>query len=134
MMIEEIQLLQPDANGIINVEVNEKTKRFIKTKLIDFLQRNPGAVLFEKRKKVKIKKQPPIKRIPKEKLPKGPDMRGICNKIPITATMPDGKEINFESSRAAVRELKLNKSSISKVLTGVQAHVQNIKFKFQKIA
>ena len=131
MTLEEIQPLQPDVNGIINVEVDGKIKRYLKVKLIDFLQRNPGAVLF---KKPKIKRQPPIKRIKKIKAPKGPDMRGKHNKIPITATMPDGREIDFESSRAAVKELKLGKSSISNVLTGAQAHVQNIKFKFQKIA
>ena len=73
MTIEEIQPLQPDASGLINVEVDGKIKRYLKVKLIDFLQRNPGAVLF---KKPKMKRQPPIKRIKKEKLPKGPDRRG----------------------------------------------------------
>ena len=134
MTIEEIQALQSDENGIITIEVDGKIKRYIKSKRIDFLQRNPDGVLFEKPKKLKIKRQPPVKRIPKEKLPKGPDMRGIKNRVPVTATMPDGREINFESSRAAIRALKVGKSSISKVLKGHQAHVQNIKFKFQKIA
>ena len=131
MTIKEIQPMQPDTNGIINVEVNGTMKRYLKVKLIDFLQRNPGAVLF---KKPKIKRKAPQIRVKKEKLPKGPDMRGAHNKRPITATMPDGREIDFESSRAAVRELKVGKSAISAVLTGAQAHVQNIKFKFQKIA
>ena len=128
MTIEEIQLIQPDENGIITIEADGVKKRYVKAKHIDFLQRNPSG------KKPKKKKTPPQKRIKKEKLPKGPDRRGLHNQVPITATMPDGKEINFVSSRAAVRELKLGKSSISAVLNGTQAHVQNIKFKFQKIA
>ena len=131
MTIEEIQALEPDENGIITVEVDGKVKRFLKEKLIRFLNCNPGTVFFKKPKK---KRNPPIKRIPKEKLPKGPDMRGIKNRVPVTAIMPDGKEINFESSRAAIRALKVGKSSISKVLKGHQAHVQNIKFRFQKTA
>ena len=131
MTIEEIQPLQPDENGIITVEVDGKIKRYIKEKLIRFLHCNPGIVVFKKPKK---KRKPPTKRIPKVKALKGPDMRGIKNRVPVTATMPDGREINFESSRAAIRALKVGKSSISKVLKGHQAHVQNIKFKFQKIA
>ena len=131
MTIEEIQALEPDENGIITIEVDGKTKKYIKEKLIRFLNCNPGIVVFKNPKK---KRNPPIKRMPKEKLPKGPDMRGIKNRVPVTATMPDGREINFESSRAAIRALKVGKSSISKVLKGHQAHVQNIKFKFQKIA
>ena len=134
MTIEEIQALKPDENGIITIEVDGKIKRYIKAKHIDFLQRNPGVVFFEKPKKPKIKRKPSVKKVTKEKLPKGPDMRGIKNRRPVTATMPDGKKINFESSRAAIRALKVGKSSISKVLKGHQTHVQNIKFKFQKIA
>ena len=131
MTIEEIQAIQPDALGTIYIEVNGTIKRYIKAILIDCLIRNPNALISGKPKR---KREPPKIKVKKEKLHKGPDLRGIKNRVPVTATMPDGREINFESSRAAIRALKVGKSSISKVLKGHQAHVQNIKFKFQKIA
>ena len=131
MRLEEIQAIEADENGIITIEVDGKVKRFLKEKLVRFLNCNPGTVFFNKPKK---KRNPSVKRVPKEKAPKGPDMRGIKNRVAITATMPDGKEIDFPSSRAAIIALKVGKSSISKVLKGHQDHVQNIKFKFQKTA
>lgn len=128
MTIEEIQSIQADANGIITIEVDGIKKRYVKAKRIDFLQRNPSG------NKEKKKRKPAEKKVKKEKLPKGPDKRGHANRVPIIAIMPDGKKIPFASSMEAVKTLKVNKSAVSKVLTGVQQHVNNIRFKFQKTA
>lgn len=128
MTIEEIQSIQADANGIITIEVDGIKKRYVKAKRIDFLQRNPSG------NKEKKKRKPAEKKVKKEKLPKGPDKRGHANRVPVIAIMPDGQEINFPSSIAAIVGLKLSKSAVSKVLTGVQQHVNNIRFKFQKTA
>ena len=134
MTLQEVQQIEPDENGIITVEINGVEKRYLKSKMIDYLQRNPDVPLFGKRKKVAVKKVVPQKRVKKIKLAKMPDQRGIRNSIPIIAIMPDGTEVYFPSSIAAVKEFKLCRSAVSKVLTCRQEHVQNIVFKYQKTA
>ena len=133
MTIEEIQAIPADEKGIITIQMDGRERKFVKKKLIAFLISNAGTILFDipKRKKERPLRQKWEK---KEKLPKGPDKRGHSNKVPIVAIMPDGKEIPFPSSMDAVKTLKVNKSAVSKVLTGMQQHVQNIRFKFQKTA
>lgn len=133
MTIQEIQATQADEKGIITIQMEGRERKFVKEKLIAFLMSNAGTIVFEMPKR---KKERPVRqrRQKKEKLPKGPDKRGHSNKVPIVAIMPDGKEISFPSSMDAVKTLKVNKSAVSKVLTGMQQHVQNIRFKFQKTA
>lgn len=130
MTLQEVQLIEPNENGIITVEIEGKEKRYIKSKLIDFLERNPLASLFGNRKKVAVKKVV-VKRIKKVVLPKGPDRRGLERKKPIIAIMPDGTEVYFPSSISAVKEFKVCRSAVSKVLTGRQLSTKNIQFKFQ---
>ena len=80
--------------------------------------------------KTKMKTHKPHKlREKKIKPPKGPDLRGKSNCVPIVAIFPDGKEIIYSSSYEAGITLKIGKSAVSKVLTGVQKHVNDIKFK-----
>ena len=126
MTIEEIQYIPADEKGIITIQMDGRERKFVKEKLMKFLINNAGTL--EKVKRVRQKREK------KEKLPKGPDKRGHANRVPVVAIMPDGKEIPFASSMEAVKTLKVNKSAVSKVLTGVQQHVNNIRFKFQKTA
>lgn len=129
MEVQNIEDIPCDENGIIILVIGGVKRRFVKDKFIAYLAKNIEIPKF-KVPKVKDKTHKPRKqREKKEKAPKGPDMRGKANCVPVLAIFPDGKEIVYSSSYEAGTTLKIGKSAVSKVLTGVQKHVNNIKFK-----
>lgn len=121
--------IQPDNNGIIVFEVDNKPRRFVKNKLIDWLTRNnqlmppPGKVAKEV---IKVKRNRPkkyaihkIRKVRTDFTRKG---------ISIIAKK-DGKEYGpFISLTKCSKEIKVSKSQISKVLLGTGTTTTGFQF------
>lgn len=134
MTIEQIKLVEPDASGVVTLLLNGVERKFMKEKLLEFLQRKPVNE-FKMPKAIKksiIKRKEEKKFFEKPIKVKGPDMRGKNGMIPIIAIFPDGGEKLFPSASMAAHALCINRSDICKVARGVYQKAKNIKFRYQQ--
>lgn len=113
--------IQPDDNGIVVLEVDNKKRRFLKHKLIDWLARNNQLIPPPVKKPEPI----PIVKVKKER-PKKYTIRNV-RKVRTNFTRKgigiiakkDGKEYGpFISLTKCAEAIKVSKSQISKVLRG----------------
>jgi hypothetical protein len=141
-----------DEKGIVNLIVEDKPKRFVLAKLAVWMQNNstlrPVGRPRKKRQQPAIKRPVgrPRTRVKKERVKEGrgrpkkikePHVRqrqnlgrtGVHRRKELIAITPDGKELQFESRAEAVRELKVCKSGIFKVLKNKIPNTKGYQFK-----
>ena len=120
MTLLEIENLQPDHKGMVEVILDGQNRRFVKEKLIAFLQRNGATTSLETPETPRGKKEP------KYDIPG----KGVWKRRPVIATLPDGTEVRFISQREAGAKLKINHTNIPKVLAGNHRLKCGIKFRY----
>jgi hypothetical protein len=120
------KLIEPNENGLVEIEIEGKMKRFVPEKLIDYLVRK-GQVYKEpilRRNKPSKKKS---KVLPKSKPKKG--NRGHNRRKRIVVSK-DGIIVEFESITKASIELKICRSKIFAVLNGKIKTLKGYKIKY----
>lgn len=122
MTLSEIKEIPADSNGIIDIEIDGKKRRFVKEVFIKAWQNNPQMPPAKKlREFVKKSKKEPVKKNPV----------GDHRKKPIVVIHPDGTEQPFNSSTEAATALNLDRSNMPHVLSGRCHYIKGFKLKYQ---
>ncbi len=120
------KLIEPNENGLVEIEIEGKIKRFVPEKLIDYLERK-GQVykkpILKRNKTVKKKS----KVLPKPKPKKG--NRGHNRRKRIVVSK-DGITEEFKSITEASIVLKICRSKIFSVLNGKLKTLKGYKIKY----
>ena len=130
MTLQDILPIQPDEKGVIVINIDGSDRKFIKTKLIDYLQKDTGEEnLTQVFKPAVVKKRGRPKKtdVRPVKLKRG---KGSGKRRPVIATLPDGMEREFESGAEAARNLGIDRTNIPHVLSGKYCHCYGIKFRY----
>ena len=121
------KLIEPNENGLVEIEIEGKIKRFVPEKLIDYLERN-GQVykepVFRRNKggKTKVKKTYNY-RVKNGKV-------GHHRRRKVIVTNKEGKVFEFESITKAAKELKISACKMFPVLTGKRETLKGYKIKY----
>lgn len=130
--------IQPDGNGIVVLQVDDRPRRFVKEKLIDWLKRNNKIVPPPKVKKPPPpkEKKPPVQKIKKER-PK----KYVIHKVrkvrtdftrkgfKIKVTKDGVVQGTFLSINKCSDAIKVSKGHISKILRGKRKNETGFQFK-----
>lgn len=118
--------IEPNENGLVEIEIEGKIKRFVPEKLIDYLERE-GQVY----KKPILKRNKPAKKkskvLPKVNPKKG--NRGYNRRKRIVVSK-EGIEQEFKSITEAAETLKICRSKIFSVLNGKIQTLKGYKIKY----
>ena len=107
------KIIEPNENGLVEIEIEGKVKRFVPEKLVDYLERN-GQIYKEpilrrnKGGKIKVKKKYNY-HVKNGKV-------GHHRRRKVIITDKEGKVFEFESITKASSELKICRSKIFSVL------------------
>lgn len=121
------KIIEPNENGLVEIEVEGKMKRFVPEKLVDYLERN-GQVykepIFRRNKdgKIKVKKKYNY-RVKNGKV-------GHHRRKKVVITDKEGKVFEFESITKASTELKISACRMFPVLTGKRETLKGYKIKY----
>ena len=138
MTLKELEPIQPDDKGMVTLIMDGSERRFLKSKLIDYLHRNGAVntlkqpVIKKPKKEVKVytgakrKAGRPVD--PNRVKVKGPS-RGEAIQKECTAIFPDGTEQRFPSCRKAALNFKVTPTAIHRFVIGRYEHKDGIKFK-----
>ena len=120
-------LIEPNENGLVEIEIDGKVKRFVPEKLIDYLERN-GQVykkpVLRRNKAGKIK----TKKVPKQRIKKGTVGHNRRKKVIVIDF--EGNKHEFESITKAANDLKICRSKIFSVLNGKLRTLKGYKIKY----
>lgn len=128
MNLKQVQNLEPDEKGIIEIIIDGRSRRFVKQKLINGLQANNDkitALLMTPKKPSYIIERAKVWKPTIRKNPVGAHKRR-----PVIAIMPDGKELPFASGAEAARVLGMDQSNIPNIIKGRYPHIKRIKFRY----
>ena len=119
--------IKPNENGLVEIEIEGKMKRFVPEKLIDYLAR-----------KGRVYKEPILRRNKdgKTKVKKTYNYRVKNGKVghhrrrKVIVTNKEGKVFEFESITKAAKELKISACKMFPVLTGKRETLKGYKIKY----
>ena len=121
------KIIEPNENGLVEIEIEGKMKRFVPEKLIDYLERNgqvykkPG-LRVNKEGKVRFKKTYNY-HVKNGKV-------GHHRRRKVIVTDKEGKVFEFESITKAAKELKISACKMFPVLTGKRETLKGYKIKY----
>lgn len=121
------ELIEPNENGLVEIEIEGKIKRFVPEKLADYLERN-GQVYKEpilrrnKNGKIKVKKKYNY-HVKNGKV-------GHHRRRKVVVTDKEGKVFEFESITKASTELKISACKMFPVLAGKRETLKGYKIKY----
>ena len=121
------KLIEPNENGLVEIEIEGKIKRFVHEKLVDYLEREgqvykkpilrrnkDGKVRFKKKYKTYIKN----------------GKVGHHRRRRVIITDKEGNEQEYESITKAATELKICNSKMFRVLSGEKETLKGYKIKY----
>jgi hypothetical protein len=120
-------LIEPNENGLVEIEIEGKVKRLVFNKLVDYLERN-GQVskkpILRRMEPDKVK----IRKIPKLRAKNGKD--GCHRRKKVIITDINGIEQEFESVVRVHKELKVSLCQLFYVLSGKKETLKGYKIKY----
>lgn len=119
--------IEPNENGLVEIEIEGKIKRFVPEKLIDYLERKGQVYKKPVLRRNKTRKAK-VSKIHKERIKIDARGRNRCKKVVITDLQ--GKVVEFESIVKASNELKICKSKMFAVLSGKIESLKGYKIKY----
>jgi len=128
MSIEEIHQLQPDEKGIVTVLQDGTERRFLKEKLLSWLERSPIGYSESITMPV-VKKAVRIKTVKAKPVTIKKKPQGYHVQRPVIAILPGGEEKQFPSRKKAADTLNIDVTGITNALKGRQCKVKGFMFK-----
>jgi len=123
MTVAELLPIKPDEKGIVTLEINGESRRFVKNMLLSILeQKEIQQIDYDFPAKATIKKAKQLKKQVK-KNPVGYHVRK-----PVVAILPDGTKKKYESHTLAADDLKVAVTGITNTLKGRQNTTGGIQF------
>lgn len=124
---ESGKLIEPNKNGLVEIEIEGKVKRFVPEKLINYLERK-GQVykkpILRRNKAGKVRFKKTYK--PREKNGKV----GHHRRKKIVVTDEEGNEMEFESITQAAAKLPISACKMFPVLQGKRETLKGYKIKY----
>jgi hypothetical protein len=117
--------IEPDEKGVIVINIDGTHRRFVKAKLIEYLEKETGDLAINQ-----VIRQPKKKGRPRTAKALTKKMaRGEWKRAAVIAIMPDGTEHPYVSYSEAARVLNIAKSGINKCVSGKYKQIKGFKFK-----
>jgi hypothetical protein len=125
MTFRDVLPIEPDEKGVIVINIDGTHRRFVKAKLIEYLEKETGDLAINQVIRPPKKKGRPrtAKVLIKKKA------KGEWKRMAVVAILPDGTEHLYVSYSEAARSLKIAKSGINKCVAGKYEKIKGIKFK-----
>jgi len=127
MSIEEIYQLHPDEKGIVTVLQDGTERRFLKEKLLIWLERSPKE--YSQSITMPVKKTVRIKTVKAKPVTIKKKPQGYHVQRPVIAILPGGEEKQFPSRKKAADTLNIDVTGITNALKGRQRKVKGFMFK-----
>lgn len=128
MKFKDILPVEPDERGVIVINIDGTERRFVKAKLIQFMEKETGELAIDQVIRKKGRPRLPKALKPPKELTKKRN-KGEWKRRAVVAIMPDGTEHIYVSYSDAARELKIAKSGINKCISGKYKQIHGMKFK-----